>query len=310
VVFSSARQYNERNALDFVFDRKLKSIVIPEHITVIKKGMFYGCDQLVRVEIPNTVLEIQAHAFHQCRNLHEVVIQEGSRLGKIGAYAFAGCASLEILSLPSSVIQIGRGAFIKCRSLRQLLFTYMHHGEERVGKVYPTAIGKLLPYTFAGCISLQSVEFGADSILETVEHGAFLGCSRLQKAVLTGEVKSLGSYSFAYCSELETVAIPQVDMLKSIGKGAFMHCRALDYFLFPNQIERIHVRTFYGCSGLKQVKLPKKVRSINHQAFAKCNSLANTIILSGDVSISPTAFDKHTRVQIRENESKETSPAR
>lgn len=310
VVFSSARQYNEANALDFVFDHKLKSIVIPEHITVIKKGMFYGCDQLVRVELPNTVLEIQAHAFHRCNNLREVIIQEGSRLGKIGEYAFAGCGSLEILSLPSSVIQIGKGAFTECRSLKQLLFTYMHHGEERIGKVYPTAIGKLLRYTFAGCINLQSVEFGANSMLETVEPGAFLGCSRLQKAVLTGEVKSLGSYSFAYCSELETIAIPQVDMLKSIGKGAFMHCRALDYFLFPNQIERIHVRTFYGCSGLKQVKIPKKVRSINHQAFAKCPSLVNTIILSGDVSISPTAFDKHTQVQIRENENKETPPSR
>jgi glycosyltransferase involved in cell wall biosynthesis/ssDNA-binding Zn-finger/Zn-ribbon topoisomerase 1 len=307
--FSSAREYNEKKSLDFCFNKKLKCIVIPEYVTVIKKGMFYGCDNLVSVEIPNTVQEIQPYAFYQCRNLRNIIFKEGSRLGKIGNYAFTGCRMLKTMSLPSNIVQIGRYAFAECCSLRQLSFTYLHRGEERANHLYPTAISKLSRYAFLGCTGLLSVEFGVNSILETIESGAFLGCLGLQNVVLTGRVKAVGSYVFAYCRELETVAIPQIDALKSIGKCAFMYCESLEYFLFPNQIERISMRTFYGCQSLKLVKIPKKVLSINHQAFAKCTSLTNAIIMSGDTSISPTAFDRHTQVRIREIEGNEAASA-
>ncbi len=301
VIFSSARHYNERKTLDFVFDPKLKSLVIPEYVTVIKSGMFYGCDHLVSIEIPSTVLEIQAHAFHKCKNLRQVIIQEGSRLGKIGAYAFAGCRSLETMILPSSVVQIGRAAFVECCSLKRLLFTYTSRGEEKAGSLFPTAIVKLPQYVFAGCTSLLTVEFGPGSMMETVESCAFLGCLRLKKILLSGKLKELGSYAFAYCKNLESAAIPQIDTLKYIGKSAFQFCEALTYFQLPNQMERINIRTFYGCSSLKLVKIPKKVLSINHQAFARCKALEKAIILTGDIAISATAFDRQTKVEIQEN---------
>ena len=306
VMFSSARQYNEQNPLDFSLNHKLKSIVIPEYVTVIKQSMFYGCDQLVSVEIPGTVLEIQAHAFHGCKNLRHVTVCEGSRLEKIGAYAFAGCSALETLSLPSGIGQIGKGAFFECRSLIQLLFANKKHGEEKISRVFPTAMIKLSRNTFAGCCSLLFVEFGADSMLETIENGVFLGCGRLKKSILAGKVKTLGSYAFAHCKKLETVAFPQIDALKAIGSCAFMNCEALAYFQLPDQLEHIYERTFYGCAGLKLIKVPKKVLSISHQAFAKCTMLRKAIILTGDASISPTAFDKHTEVRIQTGTGKET----
>lgn len=305
IQFPSARRYNEKKSLDFVFDRKLTSIVIPEYVTVIKKSMFYGCNQLVSVEIPNTVLEIQAHAFQNCKKLRYVILKEGSRLGKIGAYAFAGCSSLETISLTSGLVSIGQGAFAECSSLRQLLFTYMHEGIEKSTNVFPSAIVKLHRYTFAGCSSLLAVEFGADSMLEIVEAGAFMGCVKLQKILLTGKVVTIDSYAFAYCKRLETAAFPHIDTLKYMGSEVFTGCEALAYFQLPNQIERIYERTFYGCASLKLVKIPKKVLSINHQAFAKCTALERAIILTGDIAISPTAFDKHTEVRIQENEDRE-----
>lgn len=307
VVFASARQYNEHKTLDFALNHQLKSIVIPDYAAVIKKSMFYGCDHLVSVEIPNTVREIQPHAFHRCKNLRQVIIQEGSRLDKIGAYAFAGCSALETVSLPSSVVQIGKGAFFECCSLKQILFQYTHNGEEKAGRVFPTAILKLSRHTFAGCTNLSIVEFGANSILETIEKGVFMGCVRLKKSLLTGKVKTLGSYAFAHCRKLETAAFPHIDALKRIGKCAFMNCETLSYFQLPNQLEHINERTFYGCSNLKQIKIPKKVLSINHQAFAKCTSLIKAIILTGDIAISPSAFEKHTEVQIGAGADRETS---
>ncbi len=292
ILFSSARQYNEENPLDFMFNHRLKYIVIPEYVTVIKKSMFYGCDQLISVEIPNTVQEIQAHAFQNCKSLQNISVKEGSRLGKIGDYAFAGCSALENLWLPSSIVEIGKAAFAECCSLKKLNFT---------GNIFPTALVRIPRFTFAGCTNLGAVEFGQGSMLEFVGRGAFMGCGRLKKIFLTGKVKVLGSYAFAYCKQLETAVLPQIDTLKYMGKSAFMHCEALTYFQLPTQIGRIYERTFYGCSGLKQIKIPKKVLSINHQAFAKCTSLVKVIILSGDIAISPTAFEKRVEFQMQEN---------
>lgn len=307
ITFSSVNEYQTQNSLVYVFDHKLKSIVIPEYVKVIKKCMFYGCDELVSVEIPSTVLEIQAHAFQGCRKLRRVTIREGSRLGKIGSYAFAGCASLSTISLPSSVVHIGIGAFAWCDSLEQLLFTYTHRGEERTGEFFPEALIKLSRFIFAGCSLLQKVEFGANNILETVDYGAFLGCTSLKEVVMTGNVKSLGAYCFAYCKALVTAAFPQIDYMRSIGKCAFLHCESLAYFLFPSKIERINVRTFYGCTSLKSAKIPMKVLSIDHQAFARCSALSNAVILSGDAAISPTAFEKHTQVKIHQNTAEDTA---
>ncbi len=307
LMFSSARHYNGQKPLDYALNRRLKSIVIPEHVTVIKENMFYGCDQLISVEIPNTVIEIQAHAFHRCRNLRYVSIQEGSRLEKIGAYAFAGCSALETLSLPSGLGQIARNAFFECSSLKQLLFTYQQRGEEKISSVFPSSMLKLTRYSFAGCVSLQQVEFESSSMLETIEEGAFLGCNMLKKSVLPGKVTALGSYAFAHCKKLETIAFVQIDALMNIGRCAFMNCQSLSYFKLPDQLEHIYERTFYGCSGIRVIKIPKKVLSISHQAFAKCTLLQKAVIMNGDATIASTAFDKHTELRILGAAEKEAS---
>lgn len=292
LVFMSAKEYKEKNSLTYAFNHRIKKLVIPDHVTTIKKGMFYNCSQLVSVEIPNTVQEIGAHGFQNCSSLRNIIFHDRGRLNKIGDYAFAGCESLKEINLPSSVTQIGRYAFAGCNSLTKVMFNN--------GDLFPSSIEKISKYTFAGCRSLMSVGFEANSILEVIEDGAFLGCLNLQKIILTGRVKSLGAYALAYCKSIESIALLQVDSLETIGKGAFMYCEALPYFQLSNSLERIHSYTFYGCSKLKFIKIPKQVLSINSQAFKKCSLLSDVLMLSGDIMISGTAFDNHTRIEIQD----------
>ncbi len=291
--FSSAKHYNEQKTLKYIFNKKLKSLIIPNHVTVIKKGMFYACKNLVSIEIPNTVVEIQNHAFQNCINLRNVKFQPGSRLNRIGDYAFAGCTMLEELNLPSSVTQFGAYGFSECFSLNRLTFTN--------SSLFPTSIETLPRYVFAACKSLSSVEFEANSILSKIEKGAFLGCSNLLKILFTGRVKYFGAYALASCKAIETIAFLQIDSLEVIGKSAFKYCESLPYFQIPSGLDRIRARTFYACSKLKFIKIPKKVLSINHQAFKKCSSLTEVVILNGDIIISATAFDNHTKIEIQEN---------
>lgn len=288
----SVGAYYEQSSLEYVFNHKLKNLVIGDHVTIIKKGMFYGCDNLISIEIPNTVIEIQAHAFHRCQNLRYIKFQDESKLTKIGDFAFTGCSSLEKLNLPIGISHIGKYAFAECYNLSILKFGN--------GSLFPSSIEKIPNYAFAGCKSLESLEFEPKAMLDNIQKGAFLGCSSLQKVILTGRLRSLGSYAFAYCTMASMVAILQIDSLKSIGKSAFMYCESLPYFQLPNDIERVRAYTFYACSSLKYIKIPKKVLSINQQAFRQCPNLNNVLVLTGDVMISPRAFDKHTEITYQE----------
>lgn len=289
--FVSAKEYNRKSPLEYAFNKRIRTVKIPDHVTVIKKGMFYGCEGLVSVEIPDSVTRIEVHAFHNCVNLRSIKFGENSRLGIIGSFAFTGCIMLEEINLPP-VTEIGPYVFAQCHSLKELRFDNSPY--------FSSGIERLPRYAFAGCKKLSSVEFDGNSLLEIIEKKAFYGCTNLRKILVTGRLKKVGDYAFACCTGLESVAIINIDTIESIGKGAFMHCKKLPYFQFPSDIKRIGTRTFYGCLRLKSVKIPKKILSINHQAFAKCPMLSNAVILSGDVMISAKAFDRHTKIQIIE----------
>lgn len=292
LTFISAADFNVKSPYEYAFNKKIQYIKIPEHVTTIKKGMFYGCEGLVAVELPKSVTGIEAHAFQNCINLRHIKLAENSRLGKIGDYAFAGCVSLEEINLPM-VSEIGAYVFAGCQSLKKLWFGNNHY--------FSSLIEKIPAYAFAGCKSLVSVEFDNNSMLEVIDKNAFYGCSNLKKILITGRVKKLGDHAFAGCSELETVAILNIDTVETIGKGAFMHCKKLSYFQFPSDLKRIRTRTFYGCTKLKSVKIPKKILSINYKAFCNCPMLKEAVILNGDVMISAKAFDKHTKVYLKDS---------
>lgn len=297
LTFQSNKVFNEKNSLEYAFNKNIKKVIIPPNVTLIKKGMFYGCEQLVEVEIPSTVIEIEDHAFHNCVNLKQVVIGEASRINKIGNYAFAGCINLEELIISSSISLIGRYAFADCHSLSKLEFESFKQNTRWLSHIFPSQLDKIPSYAFLNCRSLTKLEFRDNSMLEVIEDGAFFGCRSLRNVVITGSVKHLGDYAFAFCSKVSATAFLKIDLLKDIGKGAFMHCESLPYYQLPRGLERIKTRTFYGCSRLKFIKIPEKVLSINHQAFKECPMLSSATILSEDIMISNSAFDAHTKIR-------------
>lgn len=67
--------------------------------------------------IPETVHNISAGAFLECRNLINILIPDYS-VQTIGRYAFADCISLTHINIPISVTEIGSNAFANCYSLK------------------------------------------------------------------------------------------------------------------------------------------------------------------------------------------------
>jgi hypothetical protein len=94
------------------------NFTIPECITEIPLGTFYGCTRLTDITIPAGVTKIGEQAFFDCINLSAAVLPEG--LKKIERLAFAGCERFSNVIIPKGVINISHRAYIGCTNLRSV----------------------------------------------------------------------------------------------------------------------------------------------------------------------------------------------
>lgn len=151
----------------------LTSITIPNTITSIGYGSFYGCDSLSAVYIkdivawlnisftnegsnplsraqhlyingkeitelviPDSVTTIGDYAFESWSELKSVTL--GKSVTHIGKFAFALCYGLETISLNDALISIGDQAFFECNALTNITI--------------PNSVESIGIWAFSGCI--------------------------------------------------------------------------------------------------------------------------------------------------------------
>ena len=90
-------------------------------LTEVSKYTFTGCDDLIRIIIPQNVNIIDEHAFANCTNLARITLN--TSLTTIGIYAFGNCSSLKTITIPSSVTTIRGSAFYLCKILSTIYCT-------------------------------------------------------------------------------------------------------------------------------------------------------------------------------------------
>ena len=94
----------------------LESVTIPETVTDIGDGAFFGCSSLKNINIPNSVTTIGKRAFQDC-GFTNVTIPNGVTV--IDDHTFWGCP-LTSIEIPNGVIKIGDAAFAECTSLESI----------------------------------------------------------------------------------------------------------------------------------------------------------------------------------------------
>ena len=102
-----------------------ENIVIPDYspsgdrVTNIRARAFAGNNNIISVQIPETVQVIGEGAFEQCKNLESVNLP--SKITIIHSYTFSGCEKLKGVEIPAGVYHIGEEAFADCVSFESIV---------------------------------------------------------------------------------------------------------------------------------------------------------------------------------------------
>lgn len=173
----------------YLNNEELVDLEIPESVTNILDYAFSGCSSLKTITIPNSVTSIGYCAFEDCSNLTFVTI--GNSVASIGIGAFEDCCSLTSVNIPESVTSIGGSAFYGCSSL-----TSIH---------IPNSVTSIPIGCFYSCTSLTAVTI--PNGVTSIELGAFAECAELTSIVIPESVVSIGAIAFYGCEKLTTVIV-------------------------------------------------------------------------------------------------------
>ncbi len=195
---------------------------------------FQDAENLVHVQLPNSITEIPASTFENCKKLKSFHMPEG--VSSIGESAFAHCESLTELKIPSDAFSIGQRAFAGCKNLRSIEIPFGM-------MIIPNEL-------CSGCESLTSIKIPWYVI--EIRAGAFENCTNLSSVSFSERLLSIGDRSFAGCRELSSVSLP--DGIKKIGDDAFAES-GLTSFCIPKSTQSIGTGAFRSCRNLETISI-------------------------------------------------------
>ncbi|MFV0469498.1 MAG: leucine-rich repeat protein [Dysgonomonas sp.] len=133
----------------------------------------------------------------------------------------------------------------------------------------PTTIVSIGSNAFSLAKSLESVDFGVSSQLDTIGTNAFMSCASLTTLSLPAGVRSLSTGTFTNCTGLTSITIP--DGVTVLPGSLFYGCTNLSSVSFSatSNLTTISNGAFSSLDKLKKVTIPKTVTSVGATAFSK-----------------------------------------
>lgn len=201
----------------------IESLPVMEGVTEWPKELFYNCQNLARITIPEYVTNIGNSVFEGCSSLWQVKYNAidadllgfwgyrpptvkvilGDKVERIPAGLFESNVNVTDLVLPRSVERIDTAAFASNRNLRSIYL--------------PDGIKVIEPNTFYYCENLEEVHMPLN--LERISNYAFSHCEALKTISIPEGTKILEEYAFFLTYNASTLYLPST--LISIGGSAF-----------------------------------------------------------------------------------------
>ncbi len=257
--------YEEDKSLVNSWGKKVNYIKLPDSVTAITSGSFYGCRNLKEIDLPITlksigtwsfyntgikeliipknVWVIRTEAFKNCNNLETIVFKGKTQY--IEDEAFANCTNITKISLSEGLEDIGWDAFTNCKKLKKLTI--------------PDSVYCIRGTSFKGCNNLKLSEKNnpcfkiINDCLYSEEGKTFVTAPSV-----SGDVKML-------------------DTTEDIWIGAFDGNTKVTGVTFSSKIKTLPNWLFNGCASLKKINIPSNIVKLEAYTFNDCSNLQLTV---------------------------------
>jgi len=231
----------------------IKHITIPEGITEIKEGTFWGASNLVAVVMPLSIKSIRSRSFDR---LSYDIYYKGKRIDYLGILieANAGLDNATIHMYPWST---SNGITWEINQETSTLII-SGNGEltENWWKNYP--------------VSYIRVKIGEG--VTAIGDDVFSGDTHIQDLYLPDSLTKIGDRAFKDCTRLADIYIPE--NTTSIRAEAFKGCTGVGKVEFQgNSAVTIGNEAFYGLSNCSSAELSENITYIGDRAFYECPGL-------------------------------------
>lgn len=231
----------------------LNTALINEGVINIGVCAFYGCENLITVDFPESLTIIADNAFNRCHALKNVDFPDSVK--SIGSSAFYECYALTEVVLPESLTTVTNSCFSRCKGLVTLV----------VGKDVKSIGGS----AFSECDLLANVSL--PNGLQSIGLWAFRYAYALESIVIPETVITMADRAFSECKALKSINIPKG--ITTISFGLFYMCSSLESVEIPSGITTIEKYAFQHCNKMKTLEIPDTVTTIEGHALADMRSV-------------------------------------
>ena len=269
----------------------LKSVKLPESITVIEKSAFAYCN-LQNVYFSETPLKIEDNAFAYCRALKTLEFK--AFVQYVGNSAFDSCSSLSRVHFYEGVYSIETEAFKNCNSLLSLTIENIPNKNltSSMSSVDPngnTFNSIIKSNAFSELKNLTNVYIGGDGSM-LIGKKAFSDCQSLTNITVDcKEAVIFGDYAFANCENLFSVSI--AEGATKISSGMFSGCKSLKILNIPQSVTEIGMSAFEDCASLAKLTISSSVTHIGSAPFRGCTALEELTLPFIVVSVEDSKYN-------------------
>lgn len=287
----------------FAYCYNLTSVNLPSNLTKLGSGAFAHCENLSsEINIPASVSIIERTSFSFCEKITSVNISEGIK--EIGDEAFRN-TGIKKISIPNSVDKVGSSAFYGCGNLQEVTLPTglktitgaLFQNSGLLSISIPSGVTEIQQYAFYGCQSLTSIQMPKD--LTKIGNFAFYNCKSLTDLFIPKGVESIGNWIVDGCESLKSISVEDGNLkydsrencnaiIETASNTLKTGCMATQ---IPSTVESIGEYAFSRCISLDKIVIPGNVRSIADNAFQACENLITIKMEEGVEHIGGLSFE-------------------
>ncbi len=205
-----------------LFDKQMETLVcypaaksdteytIPSGVRLISGHSFYKNQNIITLNIPNTVTSVGKSCCQYMSSLEYVNFEKDIQLKAIPEYAFSDNTKLKEINIPNSIVTLNTHTFGNCNNVQKIVFEENSKletiGSFAFSRIYGISEDIIIPHT-----------------VKTISSGAFYECKFNGKRIVfpeNGQLEVIGSSAFSDVRLYErTLFIPS--SVKTIGSSAF-----------------------------------------------------------------------------------------